>query len=827
MTVDLMKEQMELEMGMKDAGVVRFRKMLARMIKSKTQDETTYGNKLIGAYILPVSEELERWLEEGRGSAGANRIAQPYLEAIDSKTAAMLTLKVLCSQLMSDQARLSRTAIGIARMIEDELRCQHLRSIDKRAYKHIVDHAKTKGQYSRQSDVIKFLMDKEEIPWTRWHDSACLRVGLALIDCVLKVVDLVEFYDVFDGKKTIKCLRPTKDTDEWVREHAEIMKFLNPVLEPMVVEPKPWVPGELQGGYWTDHIPRKPLVKTRRKSYLEELKYAHMPDVVKAVNAAQNTAWRINDGVRRLVDIISKTDSELGDIPRVTAYEIPEKPHDIDTNEQARREYRARAAQAYKDNVNLTSRRLSFLQVFETAKKYQKYDRMYFPAQLDFRGRVYFVPQLNPQGPDWMKGLLEFADGMPLGELGLQWLKVHVANLFGVDKVSFLDRIQWVDDNMDMILAIAEHPMENTQWADADKPFQAYAAALEMAKAYKSGDPESYVSRIPIAFDGSCSGIQNLSLAFRDEVGGEAVNLLAKDKPSDIYQLVADKTIVQLNADLKSDNEEIRKLAQWWLDFGITRKVTKRNCMTFPYGSKQRGFSDQLIEDFLRPFIKVSKADALRNPLLTLDDKGKPTTSLNIMSLSNYLAKINYASVQQTVLKAAEAMEWMQNAARMVAKEGRPVCWTTPLGLPVVQAYVKSKEARVETSIAGKRAVLSIREETLKPDTRKAANSISPNIVHSLDASHLMLTVSMAVDEGINAFALVHDSFATHAGRSTEFFDIIRGAFIELYKDDVFQDLAEQFKSQISESKLADFPALPTKGKLDPEEIRQSNYCFA
>ena len=41
----------------------------------------------------------------------------------------------------------------------------------------------------------------------------------------------------------------------------------------------------------------------------------------------------------------------------------------------------------------------------------------------------------------------------------------------------------------------------------------------------------------------------------------------------------------------------IADLAQWWLDFGITRKHTKRNCMTFPYGSKQRGFSDQILED--------------------------------------------------------------------------------------------------------------------------------------------------------------------------------------------------------------------------------------
>ena len=197
------------------------------------------------------------------------------------------------------------------------------------------------------------------------------------------------------------------------------------------------------------------------------------------------------------------------------------------------------------------------------------------------------------------------------------------------------------------------------------------------------------------------------------------------------------------------------------------------------------------------------------------------------MRLANFLARINFASVQATVKKAAEAMDWMQTAARMVAKEGRPVCWTTPLGLPVIQAYVKTKESRVETALAGKRKVLSIREETLSPDTRKAANSISPNVVHSLDACHLMLTVANAKKRDIHSFALVHDSFATHAGASEEFYDIIRESFIELYEKDIFADLSEQFQSQINPRKLEDFPELPSKGSLDPALVLDSLYCFA
>ncbi len=68
-------------------------------------------------------------------------------------------------------------------------------------------------------------------------------------------------------------------------------------------------------------------------------------------------------------------------------------------------------------------------------------------------------------------------------------------------------------------------------------------------------------------------------------------------KPADIYAAVAEKTIAALKviasekphtAEIPSGDEEQQKAllqvqaAKWWLDFGITRKVTKRNCTNEP-----------------------------------------------------------------------------------------------------------------------------------------------------------------------------------------------------------------------------------------------------
>jgi len=43
-------------------------------------------------------------------------------------------------------------------------------------------------------------------------------------------------------------------------------------------------------------------------------------------------------------------------------------------------------------------------------------------------------------GNDLSRGLLLFSKGKKLGETGLRWLKIHIANLMGYDKLSYDDR---------------------------------------------------------------------------------------------------------------------------------------------------------------------------------------------------------------------------------------------------------------------------------------------------------------------------------------------------------------------------------------------------
>lgn len=88
-------------------------------------------------------------------------------------------------------------------------------------------------------------------------------------------------------------------------------------------------------------------------------------------------------------------------------------------------------------------------------------DTIYLPHNLDFRGRAYPIPpHLNHIGDDLSRGLLMFADAKPLGERGLRWLKIHLANLYGFDKANFDERVEYVDQRLEDIFESATNPLE-------------------------------------------------------------------------------------------------------------------------------------------------------------------------------------------------------------------------------------------------------------------------------------------------------------------------------------------------------------------------------
>ena len=160
------------------------------------------------------------------------------------------------------------------------------------------------------------------------------------------------------------------------------------------------------------------------------------------------------------------------------------------------------AAQIRQQNRELYSMRCDFLYKLRVAQDNRAEEALYFPHNVDFRGRAYTMhPHLNHLGADYCRGLLMFADPRPLGERGLRWLRIQIANVYGggVDKLPLDEREKYVIDHMSEVVDSATNPLGGARWwQEAEDPWQCLAACIELSKAMQFPVPEAYESRLPV-----------------------------------------------------------------------------------------------------------------------------------------------------------------------------------------------------------------------------------------------------------------------------------------------------------------------------------------
>lgn len=610
---------------------------------------------------------------------------------------------------------------------------------------------------------------------------------------------------------------------EMIKDTDFKMSSLGYAKYPMVCKPKPWTTLH-DGGYYTipSHFIRLKY-NMDSKAVIAFYKNKKMPKVLEAVNVLQEVPWRINGQV---LDVLSKVlywdNSPIKDIPSQYFPEPPERPESFE-DEDTVKAWKLDMYKYYKKNNGLVGKRCRVESVMSFAKNFRKYDQIYFPCNVDFRGRIYPIPAYNFQGDDIVKGLLCFANGDDVSndETAIKWLKVNLANHYGLDKAGFGERIKWVDSNMSVLRMIARDPVANYElWCNADCPIQFLAACLDFIGVIDRKEP----SHTKVSFDGSCSGIQHYSAMFRDEIGGKAVNLIPDDKVNDIYKIVADKVILVAQNDAINGTDNVidpetgnvtvgtKDLANEWLKFGITRSIVKRCVMTFPYGSKSYGFQNHIYDDHVKDTLLLEATEFRAVPFT------RPRQS------AIYLGTLVFEAVKTSVVKAYEGMEWLRDIAGRCSLREAPVWWVTPSGFYAYQDYRKEAPLRIQCifregiTIRG-RVRLSYNLPTEDQNKIKQANSIAPNFIHSLDASHMHLNLLLAKEAGIKNLGMVHDDFGTSAKDADKMFNLIRETFVGLYSQDIVGDLYKQFA-------FFKIPEPPEKGTLDINDIKKSLYAF-
>ena len=138
---------------------------------------------------------------------------------------------------------------------------------------------------------------------------------------------------------------------------------------------------------------------------------------------------------------------------------------------------------------------------------------------------------------------------------GREYLKIDIANNFGLDKDEWDDRIAWFDNNepnLELMIKKAEEPA-------------LYAAGVAAWRNVQKGGVNHY----PISLDATSSGIQLLSCLTGDRKGAELCNVVDIGTRADAYTIQYNRMLDKTGGDSRID-----------------RKDTKNAIMTAFYGSE-------------------------------------------------------------------------------------------------------------------------------------------------------------------------------------------------------------------------------------------------
>jgi DNA-directed RNA polymerase, mitochondrial len=709
-----------------------------------------------------------------------------------------------------------------------------------RSHKNSVRHAHKKAR--------KLLNNKD--PWTT---KSKIQLGAVLLKILLKTTKVntngreepAFFHDVVrdylvKGKSQGIVRINAGFMKAALQDEFKSLSAFSTRHKPMVTPPSKWT-GPQSGGYrWL----KTNLMRTHgSKVQLEALHHSDLSIVYDGLNVLGQVPWKINVAILDVARTCWDKQIALGDIPTQTDVVVPPEP--IKPDPLPRHMWQDRESEEYKNqkeqfqaysallekhkrakqkNMDLNSLRCSAWLKLDQADTFKSYEDIYFPYNLDFRGRAYPVPpHLSTVGSDLSRGLLTFSKKKPLGERGFYWLKVHLANLGGNDKISFDDRAKHTESNMDRIIAAVNDPFgEDRWWMELDDPFQGLAVCNEIFNAIESGDPETFMSSLPVHMDGSCNGLQHYAALGRDAFGGKAVNLVAAAKPQDVYsgvmheviRLVAEEAATDLEYANKAledlTKDELRSLkknrAAKLVNGLIDRGVVKRTVMTSVYGVTFIGARAQIRE-------KIEEK---------LENKGVDIYELKseIQDACSYLAKMTMDVMGQQFVGARHTMNWLTTCARLISKQGNPVAWISPIGVPVIQPY--RQEAKHSLITLLQCITITNDADDLPLHSQRQATAFPPNYVHSLDSSHMLLT-ALEMDRRGLTFCAVHDSFWTHACDIDEMNKALRDSFIELYDQPLLETLKKNWEVRYPS---ITFPDLPERGTLDLNEVKESAYFF-
>lgn len=759
----------------------------------------------------------------GRGISGKYR---NWLRALPADVAAVLSIRT-CIQLCLQQSsgayvHIQELTTTLGRMFEMEIRIREAEKVNPQYMKKIAEQIKENGtvnvgHITRLYNVAiervmkeareESLTQTERLNLGKFGIDACLDAGL---------INMVRGQS--KGGTAVNFELSPEIRDFMLGYDASDVKTVIARQETiMMYPPDDWTTLN-DGGYltvrrksWSPLLGLDNVRRSLRGRIAQALTAENAPLLFEAVNYLQSIPYDINEPVRDSIQRVWKDGGGALGVPKLNPPSRPEMPlgpawvKEDGTDEELAifKQWKRKVVNWHESIKKWRGKALEIGGFIKASRRSGQ--PLWFPMYLDKRARGYYRGTPNPQGSDLAKSVIHFHQKKALTAEGVFWLKVAIANHFGFDSERMIDRARWTEQHWKTIEAALDDPENHPDVFGTDAPWCMYSAAYELREAYRSGNPETYRTGVVIHQDATCSGLQHFSAMLRDPVGARYVNLddpMKTGPKQDIYTRVGSMALSAMQPDLTGDDLEKGAMSKWWSGQGIPRKLAKKPVMTYVYGATLSGTADFVEGTMETEIFPVTSS--------TWEDMDKSS------EYSMYAARKLFEGVANTVPAAEAGMQWLRNLASKYPN-GKPMLWTSPIGMTVIHDYQDFDVKEVNIRSCGMNQTL-LREWNEGTRAHAMRNAIAPNFIHALDASHMFFTALKMKAAGLQMVG-IHDSFGTHPADVGKMRDLIREAFVEMYTQ-------HNPMSQL----LWDIDVIaepPMRGTFDMREVLDSEFFFS
>lgn len=753
------------------------------------ESATEYGRALFAehgeALALALDALLTRFVLEPT-IAGPHFCALPLLLHFSTRgikpVAAVALGKVLDG--LSKRHTHRRLSGAIGRAIEDEVRAGRIAAHNEDVLRLLKKHE------GRRAVTDPSTLRALHLHHSAWTTTDRFEVGALLLDLVVAHTGVVRLINQSVRGRWTLMVEPTEASLEAIRStpaHQQL-EHKTPELSP----PPPW--NSHQG-----------LVSRRDGISTDYLEGANLSVALQVVNRLQQQALTVDPWMARVqAEAWAANLRGVFPVQRDPAV-APPRP-ESNEDRQAWKTWRRAAAEAWAEERKNKGPRLRIQTALDQCLAIAG-KPIWFRYDLDFRGRIYSSNRyVTHQGPDHEKAAISFWQGQPCDEEAAEWILKAAAGHWGLSRASWKERLQWGRDNSELLVAIAEDPLERVElWRDASDPWQ----LLQLARAWAQWlqDPNTPITA-PIRFDQTTSGLGIAAALVRDIGLAREANLIGTTR-HDVYAQVAEAAIQLLRFDLEAGTPSQQRYAQSWLELGIDRSLTKGPVMSSIYGAQHRSIFDGLA-DYLVARVELENAADYKHLVV------RP---------ARYLASRMQEVLKPRLGPLLQLKRWLEGVSQAVIKEQKAIEWTSPFGFPVVLAAKQRLNTPTRTLLHGSRGWRSEETERRRGElsARATNRAITANLIHSFDAALAHAVICRAEDVGVELLPN-HDCFAAVPARATWLHRTLHQELRTLYLPEWLEEIASEIASR---SGIFGLPRPPIVGTLRPGEVGHNSYCFS